>query len=271
MKPDANALNAYVDGELDRDDAAAIARAVAGDPVLARKVAALSNLRSTLAESVEIPDLDINDLVSVENTNVADGKNNFINKKFALAACLAGLLVAGSYLYRDLTTQIVSDDWTTPVLAANNLWSLDNPTAETASVHTVGAVSGELAKLVYVPDLTSAKLQMVYVNSHHVTDGAALYVAGYAGTRGCKITLVAQTATGQLDGVMRDISTQELHAFAWNAGPLDYVLMSQGMESKRFELIATTVRQSSIDHQPVSSETRIALGISRETSAPCLT
>ena len=52
-------LNAYVDGELDAETAADVAAAVAGDPVLAREVSALSRLRSTVANSIDVPPLAI--------------------------------------------------------------------------------------------------------------------------------------------------------------------------------------------------------------------
>ncbi|MBT3305927.1 MAG: hypothetical protein HN377_05525, partial [Alphaproteobacteria bacterium] len=48
-------LNAYVDGELDSASTAEVARAVAEDGELARQVAAISRLRSVLADSLEAP------------------------------------------------------------------------------------------------------------------------------------------------------------------------------------------------------------------------
>jgi len=100
-------------------------------------------------------------------------------------------------------------------------------------------------------------------------DGVEFFVAGYAGTRGCKITLVAQRAGGLLDQTIRSIGNSDLRAVAWNAGLLDYVLMSQGMDNNRFELIAASIRKSSLNHQPVGSNTRVALSMSRNKSAPC--
>lgn len=46
-------LNAYADGESDAAAAEDVARAIAGDPALAHEVAALSRLRSAVAESIE--------------------------------------------------------------------------------------------------------------------------------------------------------------------------------------------------------------------------
>ena len=52
-------LNAYVDGEMDTATAADVAREIAIDAALAHEVAALSRLRSTVAESIETPPLSV--------------------------------------------------------------------------------------------------------------------------------------------------------------------------------------------------------------------
>ncbi|MBT4889719.1 MAG: hypothetical protein HON65_09220 [Rhodospirillales bacterium] len=270
MRPDTETLNAYVDGELDKENASKVARAVADDPVLARKVAILTDLSSSLAESIDTPDLQIEDLVpTVDNSKIKRGSRHGFGKLMAIAACLAGLLIIGPLIYRDMVVQGDPESWTVSVLAEHNFWNIQDAKSKTPTIHLSEFLSGELSKLVYVPDLSSARLKMVYVNPLNLETGAEHFVVGYAGTRGCKITMVAQAAMGILDEKARNIPDPKLHVIAWNAGPLDYILMSQGMDKDRFELIAKTVRQSSLNHQPVNSETRVALGISRETSVPC--
>jgi hypothetical protein len=59
-------------------------------------------------------------------------------------------------------------------------------------------------------------------------------------------------------------------AYGWRAGPLGYVIMSDGMDSGRFRLLAESVRQTSRQHVPFDKETRMALRESRDKSAPCL-
>lgn len=270
IKPDTEALNAYVDGELDKDSAANVARAVAGDPVMARKVATLTDLRSTLVGSIDIPDLQIDDLVPAVDVGIAGrGSRHGHGKWMAIAACLAGFLAVGAFMYRDMVEQPGPEAWVASVLTTHDLWRLQDAKTNPASLQSANFPPSELTRLVYVPDLTSARLQMAYVNPRHLINGVEFFVAGYVGTRGCKITLAARTTMGVLDENMRDIGNPDLRGIAWNAGPLDYVLMSQGMDDDRFELIAKTVRESSLNHQPVSSKTRVALGISREMSAPC--
>ena len=48
-------LNAYVDGELDAQESASVAQAIADDPGLARRVSSLTRLRSSVAEGLEAP------------------------------------------------------------------------------------------------------------------------------------------------------------------------------------------------------------------------
>lgn len=269
MKPDIELLNAYVDGELSKDAATSVARAVANDPTVARKVAALTDLRSALSDSICVPDMRIDDFVSIQAAKTRRfGTGGGNHKWFAIAACLAGLLIIGMSGYRN-TTGRMSEAWIFPVLAVHDIWSLESASANATSIQPINSLSNELSRLVYVPDLTSARLQMVYVNPEHRVGDTNFFVAGYAGTRGCKITLVAQIAKGMLDDNPRNIGITKLRAIAWNAGPLDYILMSQGMDNGRFELIAATVHESSINHHPVNAQTRVALGLSRELSAPC--
>lgn len=269
-KPDIETLNAYVDGELDKEDAAFVASAAAHDPIVARKIATLANLRSTLSETFIAPEPTISELVSrIEEKPTERDDRSGKSTWMAIAACLAGLLITGVFLYTNEDAQPGFITWASPVLEAHNLWELPGNGEEPVSLKSVNFLSNELAKLVYVPDLSSARLNMVYVKPDHYAGGVNLFVAGYAGTRGCKITLVARKALGVLDENMRDIGKPDLRALAWNAGPLDYILMSQGMDNDRFELIASTVRKSSLSHQPIESQTRIALGISRELSTPC--
>ena len=270
MKPDLDTLNAYVDGELSKDDAADVARAVACDPTVARKVATLANLRSTLSDALDVPELTIDELVSGGSKDVSaqSGKPGHATW-VAVAACLAGLAITGIFLHKDGNMRPDLYVWTTPVLEAHELWQVPDTDGDMALLQPVSFLSKELVKLVYVPDLTSARLRLTYVNPDYHIDGTDYFVAGYTGTRGCKITLVAQFAQGNLDAGIHGIKNSKLRAFAWNAGPLDYVLMSQGMDIDRFELIAETVRESSLSHHPVSPQMRVALGISRELSAPC--
>jgi hypothetical protein len=59
-------------------------------------------------------------------------------------------------------------------------------------------------------------------------------------------------------------------AYGWRAGYLGYVIMSDGMDSGRFRLLAESVRHISRQQVPFDERTRMALRESRDKSAPCL-
>ena len=63
----------------------------------------------------------------------------------------------------------------------------------------------------------------------------------------------------------------DIRAYAWRAGRLGYAIIADGMDVSRFRLIVDIVRETTLRHQAVDAETRIALGESRRRSAPCLT
>jgi hypothetical protein len=52
---------------------------------------------------------------------------------------------------------------------------------------------------------------------------------------------------------------------------MGYAIIADGMDVSRFRLIVETVRETSLRHQAVDAETRIAVGESRRRSSPCLT
>ena len=61
-RPSDEELNAYIDGELSPDDRARVAQAVAGNPDLADRVAALAQLKSTVAGLADKPGMTLEDL-----------------------------------------------------------------------------------------------------------------------------------------------------------------------------------------------------------------
>ncbi len=110
-------LNAYVDGELDTAAAAEVARAVAEDPALAREVAALSRLRSAVAESIEAPPL------SVPAPPSTSGRGMAIAASIAFVVFIAGSVLV-STLDRD-----VGADWLAEAWQIHRGWSIEGLTA----------------------------------------------------------------------------------------------------------------------------------------------
>lgn len=250
-------LNTYVDGELDAAAAAEVARAVAEDPALAREVAALSRLRSAVAESIEAPPL------SVPAPPSTGGRTAAIAASIAFA-----LFVAGSVPVLNLDRN-VGADWLARAWQMHRGWSIEGVTAQTRStlhlVQYAEAVPGA-----FVPDLAASRLSLVHATVAPFTGERRALLAGYRGTRGCKISLLVFRSLGVLGEALSPFRDGNNEAYGWRAGPLGYVIMSDGMDSGRFRLLAESVRYTSRLHVPFDKETRLALRESRDKSAPCM-
>ena len=250
-------LNTYVDGELDATAAAEVARAVADDPSLAREVAALSRLRSSVAESIEAPPLSVPAQPSIDGRAVA------------IAASIGfALFVAGSVLVSGFDRDLGSE-WLARAWQMHRGWSIEGVTAQTRAslllAKFVDAVPGA-----YVPKLSASRLTLVHVTAGPLTAGRQALLAGYRGTRGCKISLLVFSSLGALSEALSPFRDGKNEAYGWRAGSLGYVIMSDGMDTGRFRLLAESVRHTSRQHVPFDEQTRMALRESRDKSAPCL-
>ena len=250
-------LNTYVDGELDTAAAAEVARAVAEDPALAREVAALSRLRSAVAESIEAPPL------SVPASPSTPGRRTAIAAGISFA-----LFVAGSVLVFNLDRN-PGADWLARAWQLHRGWSIEDVSAQIRP----GLLLAQYAEAVpgaYVPDLSASRLTLVHAAVAPFTGKRRALLAGYRGTRGCKISLLVFRSLGALGETLRPFRDGNNEAYGWRAGPMGYVIMSDGMDTGRFRLLAESVRHTSRQHVPFDEETRIALRQSRDQSAPCI-
>ncbi len=251
-------LNAYVDGELDKAAAAEVARAVAEDPWLARQVATLSRLRSALAESVEAPALEI--AASKPSDNRSSG---------VIAAGIAFLMfVAGSILVSGLDNTLRAD-MLQRAWQMHRDWSIEKTVSQAAA----GVINADYAAAMpeaYVPDLSAARLSIVLTAMKPFTGTRRALLVGYRGSRGCKISLAVFPAPMTLGESLSPSPDGDQEGFSWRAGSLGYVIMSDGMDSNRFRMLAESVHRTTRQHLPFSGKTRVALRESRDNSAPCL-
>ncbi|MCH9050246.1 MAG: hypothetical protein IIA72_04100 [Proteobacteria bacterium] len=250
-------LNTYVDGELDAAATAEVARAVAEDPALAREVAALSRLRSRVAESVEAPP------ISVPAPPSRSGRGTAIAAGFAFALFVAGSVLVFN-LDRDGGPEELARAW-----QMHRGWSIEGAAAQPRSpallVRYAEAVPGA-----YVPDLSASRLSLVHATVAPFPGQRRALLAGYRGTRGCKISLLVFRTLDALGEALRPFRDGTNEAYGWRAGPLAYIIMSDGMDAGRFRLLAESVRETSRRHLPFDQETRLALRQSRDKSAPCM-
>jgi hypothetical protein len=261
-EPSFEELNAYVDNELPADRAADIAKIIAADRVVAEKVAVLAGLRSVVAETADAPaDLRL----------PASGSPWRRRMPWLAAACLLLALLVGG-LSTVLFYQPGGEGrWLQAAWRLHDGWEQPpSMPAEAPLRRTIGA-SVEESDLVgaYVPDLSAAKLTLVFADLDRRLAGAPAIAIGYVGSRGCKLTLITAETRGRLTEVPQFFEQAPRVAYGWRAGRLDYLLIAQGMARGRLELIADSVRRASLERQPFDDETRLALLESRRKSKPC--
>jgi hypothetical protein len=255
-------LNAYVDGELDKAAAAEVAKAVAEDKSLASQVASLTRLRSALAESVEAPDLSI-DAPGPVNIDISEP---MINRGGTIAASIAFLMfIAGSILVSSIDQSLVAD-MQQQAWKLHRTWSIDTP----ASPAVINADYVAAMPEAYVPDLTAARLTIVHTAMKPLFGNRRALLVGYRGTRGCKISLAVFPVPNNLGETLRPSPDGNMEGFIWRAASLGYVIMSDGMDSGRFRMLAESVHRTIRQHLPFDKNTRTALRESRDKSAPCL-
>lgn len=258
-RPSFEELNAYVDKELPADRAAEIARHIANDPAIARTVSVLAQLRSTLPDTIEAPVLEVPNLKPTRT-------------RWLVAASIVFLLLACGTALISMRGLSGGSQWMEAAMEAHESWHLPTGDGDRSSNAPVREAMIREKNLTgaYIPDLSASKLSVVLVDTNPgFLDGPAILV-GYAGTRGCKVSLIATTEESGGPADFRFIAQGENSAYAWRAGPLAYLLISKGMDRKRFDLIADSVYQATIERLPFDEKTRIALLDNRRQSLPCM-
>jgi anti-sigma factor RsiW len=249
-------LNAYVDGELEPVEAAEVARAVADDIHLADQVSALSSLRSAVMKGFEAPYIKMPAPV------------NAGRRQPAIAACFAILLFVAGSVFMSSFDRALNGKWLLHAWELHHGWSINQPVDGHAGLLPTRFT--EALAEAYIPDLSASKLSLVHATVLEFSNSWKTLLVGYRGTRGCKVSLVAFAGPQDLGETLRFIRERRNEAYVWRAGSLAYVLMSDGMDSKRFRLLAESVRHTSRQRLPFDKRAVIALRQSRDKSAPCL-
>lgn len=264
--PSWETLNAYVDGELPAAEAAEVARALARDRTLADRVASLARLKAATQDTVRAPD------GAVELALPAPQGRHWRPLAGAASLLLAAAIgLAASFgSWQDAPPPA----WVIEARTTHDAWipPQEPPSPGPGGVVLVAlgaaGVGGHLKA--YLPDLSSARLTLTHLESLTLPrGGGATLHGGYRGTRGCKVSLLILSDGRALP---RDLTRRDdaaLRAFAWQAGPLGYILLAEGMDEARLELIAETVHRATLENSPFDPETRTALLESREHSQPC--
>lgn len=253
--------NAFVDGELDRDSRGEVLSEAAGDPLLARELADLTRLKSVVEDSVDVPEIDLPTHGDRQKPEVRDPSRR---AGFALVASLALLVVGGIAWWLGSAPspgQGVPVVW---AMKAHESW-IGGDTARSGGLLR----PANMRINAHVPDLSAAKLRIAHIGEIQGPRGLPALAVGYLGTRGCRVTLLVDVAPSDLDEVAVSFETGGLQGMVWRAGGLRHLILAQGMDKRRFRMIARTVRQSTLERVPVDEPTRMALAKSRASSPPC--
>lgn len=258
-------LNAYIDGELTAEEAAIVARSIARDPGAAAAASSLSSLKAALQEQAATPD-DFELLPPEAN----DGKRglwqagNLVAAAAVLVVCIA---VAALYQWHGNAQQETA--WHSLAAEIHQDWA--STTADERPPSLTIPASGRLsASEVRLPDLSDTGLTPILLAPVENLDGLTGYRVGYGGSRGCRLSLFVLQGKGSLPPELAALRRGGPQVLGWQQENATYLLMARGMAEARFGLIAETLQRLTADWQPLAPETRTALQVNRQESAPCL-
>jgi anti-sigma factor RsiW len=254
---DLGLLGAYVDGELDVEERARIAEAVAQDPEVARQVMVLSRLKSTVSGAMDMEAIDL--------PHIPARRRRWV---YGIAASLLVVVLGAGAIWLSLGGGLDGQNGLDRALAAHRSWSTAKQ-GEALKLKVVRASVPDKLRFAFVPDLSSARLQLVHSSILQGQNGPAL-LTGYAGSRGCRVTLMATAAGSDVGHKFAFSKHAGVTSAQWRAGSMDYVMLAKGMAQQRFHMLATSVFQASLKAVPISPETRVALARSRAESKPCM-
>jgi hypothetical protein len=249
-------LNAYVDGELEPDQAAKVAAALAIDREAAAQVATLTRLRAAVKTASPMP--------APPPFVLPRARPRALRwAPWAAAACFALLIGAASLgiAHRQAGASSLS-----AAIAAHQLWLAQSPpgTAPRLGVELAGAEAGAL------PDLSLASLRLVHLSLDPAGRRGGGMLAGYVGPNGCRIGLWIAPVEEALPPQPAVQNRDGLAIRAWRGEHASYALLGRGIDPARFDGIASLVARITRDEPGVPREQVAALAEARSIGPACL-
>jgi hypothetical protein len=245
-KPALDRLNAYVDGELDVADAAAVAADIAEQPALGQTVASLHAVKSAVASAFDAP-AELPPLPAVRP-----------QRRLAAIAASGGLaLVAATVL---VWLFVAAPNHQQAVLS-QAFHAYDTVFQAPGGPVQIDRVRGGIV----VPDLMPAGLTVTAYHPAIALDGAEAVHIGYVGKRGCRLSLFIRSA-GENTEPMAPRRDVDGLVEAWRFGAHDYLLIARRMDRTRFGVIADALKMAIRDAVPLAPPMRVALAEARQ---PC--
>lgn len=270
LRNDWETLNAYVDGELAPNEAAAVARHIAQDSPTAETAAALSSMKSALLEQAETPD----DFQLLPPAPAARKPARWqAAHTAAMAAAVVISLAAGALWHWDATRAgdagLPATAWYQQAANIHQDWAAKN-TAERPPSLNIPATAALTAPALRIPDLSDSGLAPILLEAEAHLGGMTGYRIGYGGTRGCRLSFFVLQGKGEVPDHLTTRTDGGPQALAWRHDQALYLLLAESMAEARFDLIAQTLRDMTAEWRPLTPDIRTALQQNRQASAPCL-
>jgi anti-sigma factor RsiW len=260
-------LNAYVDGELSPHDRAWVAHAIATDPGIADKVAALARLKSVVAGLGDDRPLSLKDLGPTRSARPRAASG--IAASVAAVVLIAGLAAGGYWGWRTTKAAALVAEAKSRHLA----WLAEDIAAD---------ADGDIARIIraalrrqripaHIPDMGSAKLTLsdvaTFEDARAGTPGAMQL--RYTGRRGCRVSLWLSHGSSSLATTLTESDDGRSRGFYWRVDTVSYALFATGMDTKRFTLLARNVYEATRDHREPPPQHARELRVATDTAAPC--
>jgi hypothetical protein len=249
-------LNAYVDGELEPDQAAKVAAALADDREAAAQVATLTKLRATVKAASPMPAPPPFVLPQARPRTARW-------LPWAAAACIALFIGAASL---GIGQRQAPDSSLSAAIAAHQLWLAQSPTgtAPRLGVELAGAEAGGL------PDLALASLRLVHLSLDPAGRRGGGMLAGYVGPNGCRVGLWIAPVEAALPPQPAVQDRDGLAIRAWRGERASYALLGRGIDPARLDGIAALVARITRDEPGVPREQVAALAEARSVGPACV-
>ena len=254
MSTDWAKLNAYVDGELDSSTAAEVASAIAGDPDLARKTAALHRLKAVTSG-----------LSLVDNPpplpNVVRLRAQWIWPARIAAAAILLIAITGIVMFDRLkpSSDIAIFE---SAFRAHEQWMTAGPMPQ---------ISMPALDAAFVANLSDANLKIVYAATTSEAGAAGARLLGFEGPHGCKLGLwIAPGHGGAQNGQLKLVPTRRgIAAETWETVDATYMLLAKGMEAERLDSYAKAISVIVIRGPYAQDQDKIALRAVTGSGTPC--
>ncbi|ABR61559.1 anti-sigma factor [Sinorhizobium medicae] len=220
-------LSAYIDGELEPEEASRVARLIASDEGVARRAARLSEVKAAVAGMA--PEIVV---VTVPRPRPVS------RWMLSLAAGACVLLIVSAATWFGLARMpagLPAEAAVRDAALEHAAWIEGSLTPPMLPVSAPGEV--------FVPEMTAAGLTPAFVRDASIGGEAATHT-GYVGRSGCRLSLFRIARPGAGHGF--DMAREDglLHA-SWSNDTTSFLLVARGMDEARFAFLSGALKLAS--------------------------